>query len=322
LVPRRFAFRAMSDPSLPRIILRVLGGMIAGNLAAALQFLGIVEISQRFAGGRSWLKYASPSLVFVAVTGGFAAAWVWRKLGATAFHTLMCSLGATAVGLAGAAVFLGEGIVCLVMAGPLYFLLFFAGAEAGRRFFQRDNRLRLTIIPLLFVLSAIELGARRSHSGVVVDELVIAAPPEKVWPHVLAFRDIEEPPDFWLFRLGLPYPVLTTNGGDSVGADRACEFSGGAVFRERIVAFEPHRRLTFDIVESPRHPELVGHLDPRRGEFLLRDNGDGTTTLIGSTWYSLHVSPASYFDRWTHHVFSAVHLRVMRHIQRLAEDDA
>src|SRR6185503_9686632 len=138
-------------------------------------------------------------------------------------------------------------------------------------------------------------------------------------PHVLAFEPIAAPPDYWLFHLGLPYPTETTNGGDFVGADRACRFSGNAVFREKIVEFEPLRRFTFDIVEMPEDPELIGHLQAHRGQFELRDNGDGTTTLIGRTWYSLHVRPAWYFDWWTRDIFGAVHLRVMRHIKRLAE---
>jgi hypothetical protein len=174
---------------------------------------------------------------------------------------------------------------------------------------------------MLFVAAAVELATRPVHEGVVTDELLIAAPPEKVWPHVLAFHDIQQPADFWLFRIGLPYPVSTTNAGDFVGAERACNFSGGAVFREKVAEFVPAERLTFDIVESPPDPELIGHLDAKRGQFLLRDNRDGTTTLVGSTWYTLHVRPASYFDAWTHHIFRAVHLRVMNHVKNLAEHE-
>ena len=48
---------------------------------------------------------------------------------------------------------------------------------------------------------------------------------------------------------------------------------------------------------------------------------DGTTTLIGRTWYTLQVRPAFYFDWWTHDIFRAVHLRVMKHIQQLSEQE-
>ena len=130
---------------------------------------------------------------------------------------------------------------------------------------------------------------------------------------------IPAPADFWFFRLGLPYPVETPPGADAVGKERLCVFSHGVVFRERVTVFEPGRRLVFDILEQPRDPELRGHLDTHQGEFELRDESDGTTTLIGRSTYTLHTRPHWYFDWWTHHLGRAVHLRVMKNAQRLAE---
>jgi uncharacterized protein YndB with AHSA1/START domain len=153
----------------------------------------------------------------------------------------------------------------------------------------------------------------------VVDEMRIHAPPERVWPHVLAFPPIPDAPDYWLFRIGLPYPTHTTNGGNFVGADRQCIFSRGVVVGECVAELVPNERLTFDVVKQPDDPEAYGHLTLHRGRFDLRDNGDGTTTLIGTSWMTLHVRPLWYFERWTESMTRAVHLRVMRHIQRLAE---
>ena len=79
--------------------------------------------------------------------------------------------------------------------------------------------------------------------------------------------------------------------------------------------------LIFQIVEQPRDPELLGHLTLHRGQFQLIDNNDGTTTLIGRSWYTLHMRPLWYFDWWTRDVTSHVHLRVMEHIKTLAEGD-
>jgi hypothetical protein len=175
---------------------------------------------------------------------------------------------------------------------------------------------------MLVLTILIEPLLRSDREGVIVDELRINAPPAAVWPHVLAFSGITAPADYWLFKLGLPYPVATTSAGSFVGADRQCIFSGDAVFKEKVIEINPAQVLTFDIIESPPDPELIGHLTPKRGQFLLRDNGDGSTTLIGSTWYTLHVRPLWYFDWWTEQVFRAVHLRVMRHVQQLAESGA
>ena len=83
-----------------------------------------------------------------------------------------------------------------------------------------------------------------------------------------------------------------------------------------------NEKLTFEVVEQPSHPEAYGHITLHRGQFALRENRDGTTTLVGSSWYTLHIRPLWYFDLWTRDMTRAVHLRVMRHVKRLAEEGA
>jgi len=295
--------------------------MVAGNAAGALGCLLSFWLT-RLAGDKAVIV-VYPSVLLIPFTIGVVAAWVWRPLEMRIGETLLQSLFCTLLGLAAAYLAFHEGAVCLVIVSPILYLGTIAGTLGGRAWFRKSNdRLNLCLAPLLVLAVAGEPALHGPHTGVVTDEIRIAAPPAKVWPHVLAFPRIPEAPGYWLFRVGLPYPVETTNGGDFVGADRACVFSGGAVFREKVAELVPGKLLTFDIVEMPRDPELLGHLDAHRGQFELRDNGDGTTMLIGRTWYSLHVRPTPYFDWWTHDIFSAVHLRVMRHIQHLAERDA
>jgi uncharacterized protein YndB with AHSA1/START domain len=303
-----------------RLLLGMLAGNAAGGLALGLATLLAYGFDYLVAGGAAIIVY--PSILLLPFTIGFVAAWVWRPLELRTGQTLLHSLSCTVVGCAAAAVVLREGVICLLMASPILYLGIIVGALTGRAFFQGfDGRLNLCAAPLLILAVAGEPALRGQHTGLVTDEIRIAAPPAKVWPHVLAFPKIEEQPGYWLFRLGLPYPMETTNGGNFVGAERACIFSGGAVFQEKVAELEPGKLLTFDIVAAPPDPELLGHLDAHRGQFELRDNGDGTTTLIGRTWYTLHVRPAPYFDWWTHDIFRAVHLRVMRHVQRLAETE-
>jgi hypothetical protein len=251
---------------------------------------------------------------------GFVSAWAWRSLTLSTRALALLSLLSTALGLGGAALIFREGAVCLLIISPILYCGVLAGAMSGRTIFRRrDGRMNVFIAPALALLVVAEPQWRTEQTSVVTDEIRIAAPPAKVWPHVLAFETIPDAPNYWLFRLGLPYPVRTTNGGNFVGADRACDFSGGAVFKEKVAELKPERLLTFDIVEQPADPELIGHLDATRGQFELIDNHDGTTTLVGRTWYRLHVRPEFYFDWWTQEIFRAVHLRVMKNVQRLAE---
>jgi len=297
---------------------RLLVGMLAGNGLAVLLFA--LEFVLFSVSPESALAVGLPSLLFVPFCIGLVAAWVWRPLelgiGAVLLHSMSCLF----LGLIIGTVVFHEGAICLVIVSPILYGGLVAGALTGRVWFRKNrDRANLCLAPVFVLAIVAEPALRSRHTSVVADEIRIAAPPARVWPHVLAFKPIPDPPSYWLFRAGLPYPMETTNDGNFTGAHRSCRFSGGAAFKELVAEIDPGRRLAFDIVEMPADPELLGHLDAHCGQFELRDNGDGTTTLIGRTWYSLHVRPVWYFDWWTHDIFHAVHLRVMRHIKRLAE---
>lgn len=313
---------ASSDPGghgWLRVLLRLLLGMVAGNASGAL-LVALAKTASDIFSTSPLATMIGPSLTLVPLVVGVVAMWVWRKLdlgiAAVALHALFC----TALGIAGAYLFLHEGVICLIIVSPLLYGGVLAGAMLGHVWFARtDGWLRVSVMPVLALVAMAESLQPAPHAGVVTDTVLIQAPPSQVWPHVLSFPTIPEHPGYWLFQLGLPYPVLTTSSGEEVGAARECRFSGDAVFGETVARLERHRFLTFDIVSIPPDPELVGHLDPNRGEFELRDNGDGSTTLVGRTWYTLHVRPTWYFDGWTHAIFRQVHLRVMRHVKTLAE---
>jgi hypothetical protein len=302
---------------------RILAGGIAGDIAMAGLYVGLVRLAEKIppsgSAGMVWL-IAIPSLLLIPMAGGVVAAYIWRPLDLRVSAVVSHSLWMPLLGVLGAAVFFREGVVCLIIVFPLLWASILGGALMGRIWFKVNRtHLNLFIFPLLALLTTGELESRTYQREVVVDRLLIHAPPEKVWPHVLAFPPITEAPDYWLFRVGLPYPVATTNSGNFAGAQRRCIFSGGLVIKEMVAEYVPRERLTFDIYEQPTHPEAYGHITLHRGRFDLIDNHDGTTTLVGSSWYTLHVRPLFYFDWWVRDMTHAVHLRVMRHVRELSE---
>ena len=88
-----------------------------------------------------------------------------------------------------------------------------------------------------------------------------------------------------------------------------------------MVQSEKENVYTFDIYKQPDDPEIIGHIEIRRGKFILRENPDGSTRLIGKSWYRLKVYPVWYYDMWAEDITREVHLRVMNHIKTLAEND-
>ena len=132
----------------------------------------------------------------------------------------------------------------------------------------------------------------------------IAAPPERVWTHVVTFSDLEEPQE-WYFRAGLAYPKRARIEGSGPGAVRYCEFSTGP-FVEPIEVWNEPRLLRFSVTENPppmhewspyaqvlpKH--LRGYLITKQGQFLL-------TRL------------------WSDAIIHRIHLRVLTHIRKLSE---
>ena len=156
----------------------------------------------------------------------------------------------------------------------------------------------------------------------------IDAPAHVVWRHVVAFPPLD-PPHELLFRLGVAYPTHAEIRGEGVGAFRYCVFSTGA-FVEPITAWEPDRRLAFDVIESPAPlreltpyelapPHLEGYLLPRRGEFRLVPLPGGRTRLEGSTWYEQRLEPEGYWALYSDRIIRKIHLRVLEHVEALSE---
>jgi hypothetical protein len=225
-----------------------------------------------------------------------------------------------------------EGLICLIMSLPLSIPLAVLGGAAGRRAAASAGAEHP--LAAMFMLMAIPLTAAvEPPAGVAIHEVrssvVIDAPPAAVWPHVIAFREIP-PPDDWIFRAGVAYPIRAHIDGTGVGAIRYCVFSTGA-FVEPITQWEPGRRLSFDVVESPATmrelspyrdlspPHLHGFFRAKRGEFRFVDLGGGRTRLEGSTWYQIEMAPEAYWEIFADALIHRIHQRVLDHIKREVE---
>ena len=226
-----------------------------------------------------------------------------------------------------------EGAICMLMAAPLAIVLGLAGSNVGRLIAQREEGsprhigLGLMALPLALMLEP----APGAHpiAREVLTTIEIDAPPDAVWPHVVAFRPLPDPTD-WLSRAGIAYPMSARIIGSGVGAVRYCEFSTGA-FVEPITAWEPGRRLAFDVTSSPRPlrelspyvqvdaPHLDDFLRSRRGEFRLIALAGGRTRLEGRTWYELEMAPEGYWRLIADWLIHRIHERVLGHIRREAE---
>jgi uncharacterized membrane protein YhaH (DUF805 family) len=224
--------------------------------------------------------------------------------------------------------FAAEGAFCLFLAFPLAALVAIPGALLGRAVALRGHE-TAAMAALLAPLLVLTEPKVPPPSYEVVSTVEIAAPPDQVWQRVVSFPEIP-PPTEWLFRIGVAAPQRARIVGIGLGATRYCDFTTGS-FVEPITVWDPGHRLAFDIVRQapPMHewspyrdvnpPHLDGYFRATNGEFELTALPGGRTRLVGRTRYEVEMAPQGYWAVAAGQIVSAIHLRVLRHIQRIVE---
>jgi hypothetical protein len=298
----------------------ILKGLLFSNIFALIAFAiayGITNWNEEIGGILSFSEF-----VLVPIGMGIIAMKFWMDTKLKLLSLFPYALANTIIAIALSAYFMGEGIICIIIVSPLILAFMWIGVLIGKYILRRNNKtLRASTLLLLFTLFVYDTLVEHHYINEVTDEITIDAPRSEVWKYVAEHPVNSSEPDYWLFRVGLPAPVQSTVTGDTVGSNRKCIFSNGATFEERVVQSEKNNVYTFDIYEQPDDPEIIGHIEIKRGQFILLENSDGTTRLIGKSWYRLKVYPVWYYDIWAEDITREVHLRVMNHIKSLAEND-
>lgn len=294
-------------------------GIVVSNAVGTLLVWLLLTITT----GRSGSGvYGMSVFTLIPMLMGFILEGFREKSGASRGHKVFTSALNFAVALGICYSVMKEGVVCLIVASPLVILFHVIGVAlyTGVSNF-RKGRLRSSMVPVLLLCCVLDVYTPHQFRTSEADTVTIKAPPAAVWQYLASYPRNDSACDYWLWSLGLPMPIRSVADSAQVGAERKCEFTGGVFAAEIIRISEPGKRLAFDVTRQPDHPEAVGHFKLERGEFLLQDNGNGTTTLTGTSWYSLHVYPAIYYNLWVDDIVKSVHLRVMNHVKRLAEAD-
>src|SRR3954452_22701359 len=194
-----------TPPPLPptRPIGELLPGIAVANAIGGSLLFAVVWFVQAHKDQDATALVAWPSFFLIPFIVGMIAAWFWRRLNRTLGWRFLDALWVTLVGLAAAAIVLREGVVCLVIVSPALYIFNLCGILLGRILFHPNySKLHLTVFPLLALITLGESVYHSEEQAVVADRILIQAPPAKVWPHVLAFPEIPDAPDYWIFQLG------------------------------------------------------------------------------------------------------------------------
>ena len=321
----------------PSSFARIVPDSAVGSAAISLLITVPLGLGASILASKFLLNYGWGLFVALPFTEGFAAALIYgirqtRSLKSSVWVACLSTLllGAALLGLA------FEGAFCLIMAVPIALPLSVLGgvcayAVQRRRWFQREAPAFLSVL-LIFVPGiewAEHVAAVTPLVYVVRTAIVVHAPPQRVWHEVVAFSEIG-PPQEWLFRAGVAYPIRAEIVGSGPGAERYCDFSTGA-FVEPIQVWDEPRLLKFSVSQNPppmqewtpyKHIEpahLHGFLVSEGGQFQLTQLTDGSTLLEGTTWYRHSLWPASYWRMWSDAIIHRIHLRVLNHIREHAD---
>jgi len=221
------------------------------------------------------------------------------------------------------------------MALPLAVILALIGSSVGYFLGKRLSHGVSGVAPLILVILFPFLVAFESKNPLpsplheVTTRIEVLAPIQAVWDEVIAFDRIEEPPT-GIFRFGIAYPIEAKIDGTGVGAIRHCVFSTGP-FVEPITRWDEPHALEFDVTSNPppmrefspwgeiATPHLHDTFTSERGRFRLYEE-DGKTILEGTTWYRQTISPDFYWHKISDHLIHLIHLRVLEHIKKQAEN--
>jgi len=278
-------------------------------------------------------SYSTGLFLGAPFTIGYISSYIYNHGHARpAGQSILLAMASVTIAAGALVIFALEGLICIAMAWPIALAVAFPGAVLGRIMATREVHATTgagmaLILPLF--LGVEPRAAPPAHEVLTVVE--IAAPPDVVWRHVVTFPDLA-PPTELLFRAGVAAPTRARIDGTGVGAIRYCDFTTGS-FVEPITAWEENRLLAFDITsQAPpmaeltpyrnvHPPHLDGYFRATHGEFLLTPLPGGRTRLEGRTAYVVDMFPQPYWTVPARAIVTAIHTRVLHHIQTLAEEE-
>lgn len=146
------------------------------------------------------------------VVGVVTVSLAYREKPRSLRYCFSAAAVANALFILGTFTILIEGLICVILAGPLFAGFGgVAGLLTGLVFKWRDPRRpgMYSIVALPLLVAPLEQPLPLTDTiHTVKHSTVIAAPAEKIWPHLLSTPRIEpnELDDAWMYRIGVPLP--------------------------------------------------------------------------------------------------------------------
>jgi hypothetical protein len=237
------------------------------------------------------------SALFIGIPALIAAICVLTPKPASATGTAVKAV-TLFIGISG--VFLGEGLICILMASPLFYLVAILIGVAR----DRANK-QSTIVSCVLILTMIPISSEGTRPGLsfsreetVTAERVLSATPDQINTALAASPRTNGTLPLYL-RMGFPRPVSADVQGTGVDARETIHFAGGEDRPGDLVleVFEYQEgRLRWRSISDTSHVAHWLKWEESNVEWTAVDNSH--TRVRWTLCYRRLLDPAWYFRPW------------------------
>ena len=229
-----------------------------------------------------------------------------------------------------------EGIICALMAVPIFAVMALIGGFIGVKvFYRKPNGLQISLILFIpFLIAPIE-GYFGLNEQIFREKtsIEITASKEEIWKHITRVEEINERENrISLFQiLGFPKPIEATLDTVAVGGVRIARFDRGLFFTETVTEMIPYKTLAFTIDADPNAipPQaldehvLVGgsYFDVLEGKYQIEELSDGHYNLHLSSEFQLSTNFNFYSGLWSKLLMRDIQNNILEIIKERTEKE-
>lgn len=249
-----------------------------------------------------------------------------NSLKQTFFQQIYIVLGIIVVG----AVILREGVICLIMAAPIFLLCTTLGATSMhflcRRLWKPYNKVySIGLLPLLGLFLLPDLS--QYHNGVTRQEIIVNAPIHDVFASINNIQQIQPNEIKYspIFTMGFPKPISGMTEQTDDGLIRQIYWQRGIHFQEKIIQSHAPTQLAWTYIFTPEsfpkgslddHLKMGGaYFNLLTTDYQLDAVNPQQTKMVLIIDYRLSTEVNWYADLWTRYVlneFSDVVLNIYK----------
>lgn len=240
------------------------------------------------------------------------------------------------LGLVGISVLFGqEGIICALMALPVFLFMALLGGLIGVRIFKRNRTDKVYVslfVFLPFLIAPIEnklgLTDKIFTEHTTID---ISATDKIVWDNITGVKEIsEDENNNSLFQfMGFPRPIEAKLDTVAIGGIRKAIFARGLFFTETVTQMQPNKLLAFNIVADPKsippkaldeHVMVGGkYFDVLEGKYEIEKVNDNKIILHLTSQFRLSTRFNFYSGLWSKLIMKDIQENILKIIKRRSE---